>query len=149
MECFNSYLKRSGIKGVLSDSAGIHTPMDGVSRITRENLRKKGIRFKYKPKKVNLPLIKGSDLIISMGENHRKFLKEKYDIDSVLFNKMAYGKNTSILDIEEKYPYLSYIPKKERMKQKNYKKRIGYVVSHICNGTPRLARAVIKLLEIK
>lgn len=146
MECLEDYIKKERIKGISVDSAGIHTPMLGINPITRADLKKEGIVFRYTPKKITPALVKNSNLIISMGLNHQKFLKDKYDVDSILFNKLAYGRNTGVLDIEENMPALAELPREKRIKTKSYKKVVNDTILHIYNGTPRLAARVIRLL---
>ena len=36
-----------------------------------------------------------------MGYNHKKYLKDKYNIDSVLFNKVCYNVNYPVYDNNE------------------------------------------------
>ena len=147
--CLQNYLKKKKINGIVVDSAGIESPSEGVSKFTREDLEKRGIFFKHKPKKITAGLVKKSDIIISMNLNHQKFLKNNFGVNSILFNKLAYGKNTGILDIEEKYPQLKKLPLDKKRKNRNYKKRIDDVVSHIFRGTPTLAKSILKILEAK
>ena len=144
--CLKDYFKKNKIKGIIVDSARIKNPTEGVNKFTRKNLGKKGIFFRHIPKKITKKLIEKSDLIISMGKNHQKFLKKNFMVDSVLFNKLSYGKNSGILDIEEKYPYLKSLSLKKKRKDKNYKKHVYWVVKHIYTGTPKLAKNILKLL---
>ncbi len=143
-----SYLKKSKINGIKVDSAGTETPTENANKIVRAEIKKRGISFKHKPRKVSLLLLNKSDLVVSMGTNHKKILMERYGKNSVLFNRLAYGKNTGIPDIEEKYPHLWKLSKSDRMKRPEYIKRIKDVANHIYRGTPKLAEKIVKTLEL-
>jgi len=144
-ECLKDYLKKNQIKGIEVYSAGVNPKKDSSNNLTREDLKEEGIVFRHKPKKVTKRLIEKNDLIISMGKNHQKFLKEKFGVNSVLFNKIAYNNSKSVLDIGEKYPFLLKISKKEIKKQKEYIYHINWTVKYISKGTPKLANKIIKL----
>ena len=147
--CWQDYLKKNKIKEIVVDSAGIHEPREGVDPFTKKRLNMHGISFSHKPKKVTKQLVRKSDLIISMGENHQKYLKKYFNVDSPLFEKIAYGRNKGILDIAEKYPFLKKISPIERAKQKYYKKRINDVVDEIYRATPNLTKNLIKIFKVK
>jgi len=85
-----------------------------------------------------------SDMIISMGKNHKKLIKDHFGNESILFNKLAYNKNTGILDLEEEYPSLKKMNKSEEKKQKEYEEWSEKVVDYIYRSTPRIAKEIMK-----
>ncbi len=147
--CLEDYFKKNKINGIIVDSAGIFKPEEGVSPITKNRLNKHGVFFTHRPKKITRALVNKSDLVISMEENHQKFLKEHFDINSPLFEKIAYGKNKGILDISEKYPFLLGFSPIERAKQRYYRKRIDDVVDEIYRATPKVAENLMKIFGMK
>jgi len=103
--CLEYFLAKNNIKNISVDSAGISVTSKKPQNIAlevKELLFKKGIDVsKHLSKNVSKVDLKSFDLVISMGYNHKKYLKEKYGISSVLFNKVCYGVNYPVYDNNE------------------------------------------------
>jgi protein-tyrosine-phosphatase len=94
------YLSDNNISDIFVDSAGICGDKNQkISLSVLEQLKKFGVDAKeHKHKKCLKKNIKWADLVVSMGHDHRKYLKENFNIDSVLFNKICYGVNYPVYD---------------------------------------------------
>jgi protein-tyrosine-phosphatase len=103
--CVENYCKQKGIKDIFFDSAGISVSNDKKQSIREEVLEelfKKGIDVRqHKAKNVSEVNLKSYDLIVSMGYNHKKYIKENFNIDSILFNKVCYNVNYPVYDNNE------------------------------------------------
>lgn len=145
-KCLKDYLKKNKIYDLKIDSSGISDSKGNVNKFTFDALKKLKINSFHKPKKITENLIKKSDLIISMGKNHRQFLIQNFGVNSFLFNELAYRKSTGIMDIEEKYKlWNSFSENEKKEKQREY---IPLIVNHIYFGTPKLAKKILKVLKI-
>jgi protein-tyrosine phosphatase len=103
--CVKNYFKQKGIKDVFFDSAGISvTPIKKqcIREEVLEELLKKGINaHNHKAKNVSKVNLKSYDFIVSMGYNHKKYLKDNFNVDSILFNKVCYNVNYPVYDNNE------------------------------------------------
>lgn len=97
------HLKDNKIKGVFVDSAGICGDKDQkIAKPVLEELKNLGIDAKdHKHKQILKKHVTWADLIVSMGYNHRKYIKEKFNKESILFNKICYGVNYPVYDNNE------------------------------------------------
>jgi protein-tyrosine-phosphatase len=135
------YLKKNKIRGITVKSGGI---------IAKPQVTPKSIldpfeilefdHSKHKQKKVTKDYLKNFDLIVSMASNHKKFIKEKFNIKSVLFNKICYNKNSSIKDITETKLSIRSNPKKSS-------EYISKTINHIHDSIPRFFRNYKKFLK--
>ena len=96
----------------------------------------------YKQKRLTRKLALSQDIIIAMAIQHQKFIKNKYNLNSVLFNEVAIGKKTSVLDINQTIS--------------NYTKDIDSVnkyivktVDYIHGITPKMYEHLIKMMVKK
>lgn len=96
------YLKDNNISGWNVSSAGITAKKEPIDPETLKSLKKQGIKkINHTQKRLTKDLIKRFDVIISMAENHQKFIKLKFGINTLLFNELANNKQTSIGDVED------------------------------------------------
>jgi len=96
---------------ILGFSAGIAVHPQDVHRGTASRLAQYGISVDaHTPRQVNESILRESDLVISMAENHRQYLKKEFGIDAPLYNMVAYGKQESVRDIEEALPHILNTP---------------------------------------
>jgi len=139
--CLDAFLKEKKIKNIKVDSAGISVTDKKIQKIAlevKQEFSLKGIDISFhKAKNVSTLNLKSYDLIVSMGYNHKKYLKEVYNIESVLFNKVCHDLNYPIYDnneiLKEYKGFRGEIFNRETVKQifydipffyKNYKKFI-------------------------
>lgn len=103
--CLQNFLDKKNIKDVIVDSAGISVTPKKPQKIALEvidSFLKRGINVsKHLSKNISKVDLKSFDLIVSMGYNHKKYLKDKYNVSSVLFNKVCYGVNYPVYDNNE------------------------------------------------
>ena len=59
---------------------------------------------KHKPKQIEEEHVRGANLIVAMGKGHKKFIEEHFGCSSRFFNEICYGKQTEVLDVDEKIP---------------------------------------------
>lgn len=102
------YLKNN----IKVDSAGTEAA-NYSGKESFENLKlyykEKGVVFQnHIQKKITKEILKSSDIIISMDKHVQKHLKNDYGFDSVLFNKIAFDNETSIVNYhsKEKFEYV-------------------------------------------
>jgi len=106
--CLENFCKLNNIKNISCDSAGINVGKNKqfIKEEVKQELLKLGININsHKPKNVSEINLNKFDLIIAMGYNHKKFLKDKFNIDSVLFNKVCYDVNYPVYDNNEVLSY--------------------------------------------
>lgn len=102
--CLKDYLKKNNKKHVVS-SAGIIARPAQPKQATINALKSLGINaLNHKQKRLTKEELKEHDLIVAMAKNHQKYIKEKFNIKSYLFNKIAINKNSSILDDVDVFP---------------------------------------------
>jgi protein-tyrosine phosphatase len=104
-------------------------------------LKKKGLdAAKHKQKKLNKKMIEESNIIVAMAKSHKEFIKKKFGVEAVLYNKIVYNKNSSIADLGDLHPPLTTTsPKTEAYMKK--------VVDYITNATPLFAKNMKKVLK--
>ncbi len=103
--CLENYCRLKNIYNIFFDSAGISVS-ENKKQLIREDVKdelfKKGIDVRlHKAKNVSEVNLNTYDLIISMGYNHKKYLKDKFNVDSFLFNKVCYSVNYPVYDNNE------------------------------------------------
>lgn len=100
--CLENFLNKKNIRDVIVDSAGISVTSEKSQKIAlevKEYFFKRNIDVsKHIPKNVSEVNLSSFDLVVSMSYNHKKYLKEKYNVSSVLFNKVCYGVNYPVYD---------------------------------------------------
>lgn len=94
------YIKERKIKDLNVDSAGISfKSFQKINSEVLEELEKLDVTvLNHKPKQVLKKHINWADLIVCMGYNHKRYIKEKFDRESFLFNKICYGVNYPVYD---------------------------------------------------
>jgi len=99
--CLKQYLKKRGITDFQVTSAGIEANPQQVSAKTLETLNALGISsIHHRQQKLSKKLLTQNDIVIAMAENHVRFMRDKFGYTSaVLFNELAVGEHTSVLDI--------------------------------------------------
>lgn len=81
-------------------SAGLFAQKQDVQPIVKEELEKLGIDCtKHRQRKVTKKILDSSDLVVLMTKEHQRILKEEFNVDSVLFNEIAFGKKEDFLDV--------------------------------------------------
>lgn len=104
-------------------SAGIQANPEGIHPIVKEELDKRGIDYsKHKQTKVTKDLLDSFDIIVSMTNFHKDFLKEKYNQESILFNELCFGKKEDFLDYPDIYLETNSKKKAEEYLRKAIKK---------------------------
>jgi protein-tyrosine-phosphatase len=96
------FCKLNKINNVSVDSAGISVNLNEnqiIRKEVKDELKKGGLDVSdHQPKNVGFLDLKSYDLIVSMGYNHKKYLKDKFSVNSFLFNKICYGVNYPVYD---------------------------------------------------
>jgi protein-tyrosine phosphatase len=87
------------------ESAGIEAKSPKVHPVILNRLRLKGTDpSAHLPRLLTTELIQRSDLIIAMGLGHREFIQSKFGLNVPLFNEVAFGEESPILDLHEALP---------------------------------------------
>lgn len=135
--CLKKYLKDNGISHVRVSSAGTTAGPQPIKARTIEMLEGLGIDVRgHKQTKLDKKLLASHDIVIAMSANHRDFMQKEFGVRSVLFNEAAYGKATSVYDIDE---VLSPDACAEKDKVNAH---IEQTVRHINDGMPGLLRFI-------
>ncbi|MFA5745849.1 MAG: hypothetical protein WCX73_00865 [Candidatus Pacearchaeota archaeon] len=128
------HLKEKNIK-IKVASAGIIAKKQEIHPIVREELDKFKIDYsKHKQRKVTRKILDSSDIIISMAKVHQKFLKEKFNTDSILFNEICFNKDEDFLD----YPDI--------LKQTKSKKKAD---NYLKKAIKRINKGVLNLIKLE
>lgn len=98
--CAELFLKKHlKNKNITVSSAGIVAKKAPLHKVVKEELEKLGFdTTKHKQRKVTKKILEKADIIISMSTEHKKFLKEKFNTKSILFNEICHGKKEPFLD---------------------------------------------------
>ncbi|MBR9690746.1 hypothetical protein GOV08_03615 [Candidatus Woesearchaeota archaeon] len=100
--CLKDHLKRKGVSNMVVNSAGIIAAPEYPNPKTIDMLNGFGISVKeHKQEKLTREHVDNHHHVITMGQNHKNYIKKYYGKDAVLFNELAIGESTSVLDIPE------------------------------------------------
>lgn len=111
-------------------SAGIEARPQSPDYWTVEELSRLNIDVgSHRQMKLNKRMLEENALVIAMSINHKKFIKERFDVDVPLFNEVCHGKKTALPDIWEVIPDW-----KTNQEAKN--KYIIHVVNYIYDSIP-------------
>lgn len=114
------------------ESAGIEAKPQKVHSVILNRLRLKGTDpSAHVPRTVTKELIHGSTLIIAMGLGHREFIQTKFGVNAPLFNEVAFGKDSPILDLHEALPNWE----RDIVEAREY---VESVIDHIWGAIPAL-----------
>jgi protein-tyrosine-phosphatase len=102
-KCLKHYCILNNINDIEVSSAGISgNKNQKVKPEIYDELKKLGINIiKHTPKKLTQDIINKNDLIVSMGFNHRNYIKEKFGVHSFLFQEVCLGNKEPVLDNNE------------------------------------------------
>lgn len=132
------YLEENGIEDMEVSSAGTRGRADAlVDPATRDALARRGIELpSWVSRPVTRELLADQDVVIAMASYHVAELEEELGFaEAVLFDEVASGAATSILDLND--PGISV--DRDRAAAEEYIER---VVRHIDESTPALYRAL-------
>ncbi|MBL8073752.1 MAG: hypothetical protein JNL29_05250 [Nitrospira sp.] len=114
------------------ESAGIEAKSQKIHPVILNRLRLKGADpSAHVPRPLTKELIKQSDLIIAMGRGHREFIHAKFGLSVPLFNEVAFGKDSPILDLHEALPNWE----RDIIEAREY---VESVIDHIWDSMPAL-----------
>lgn len=132
-----SYIQKEGIDDIIHiSSAGTEANPQEAHPTTVKRLQYyKSNPSNHRLRKVSKEILEQQDLIICMGNNHKQII-ENMGFDCILFNKLAYNKDTDVPDIEE---FLT--PWYTEEQKSDY---IIKVIDYLHNAIPLLAEHVIK-----
>jgi protein-tyrosine phosphatase len=86
-------------------SAGIDAKPQSMHAWVQARLREKGADLTtHIPRQLTRELVEGADLVIAMGRNHQRFVREQFGRDVPLFNQVCLGHDQPILDLHEAMP---------------------------------------------
>lgn len=96
---FNNFLKEKNDNSIVISSAGTKGYIPGMFKETVDELKKLGIdASKHQYKVLNQAMIDETDLIICMSLKHKKFVKENFGKESILFNEILKGDSSDVPD---------------------------------------------------
>jgi len=127
-------LKKLAKDKLIVGSAGTRAKKEKIHPAIIDELLKHDIDVrKHHQRKLNKKILFSYDLVVAMSVPHKKFMKEKFGYDAVLFNKICYGKETPILDLQEQIP--DY-----KIKKKESDKYLRKTVNYIIKSMPRFMK---------
>ena len=86
-------------------SAGVEAKPQPVHEWVQIKLRSKGADPSFHvQRQVTREMVEAADLVIAMGRNHQKFLREQCGRDVPLFNQLCCERDEPILDVHEMMP---------------------------------------------
>jgi protein-tyrosine phosphatase len=122
-------------------SAGIEAKVQPIHPVVRARLLQKGIDpAQHVQRKLTQDVIDRVDLIIAMGHDHREWIQKRFGRRVPLFNHVALGTDTSILDLHEALPDWEHDLEGAR-------EYVESVVDHIWGATPSLLARLPHLLR--
>lgn len=123
------------------ESAGLEAKPQKVHPVILNRLRLKGIDpSAHVPRTLTKELIQRSDLIIAMGLGHREFIQAKFGVKVPLFNEVAFGKDSPILDLHEALPNWE----RDIVEAREY---VESVIDHIWDSIPALMARLSQFSE--
>lgn len=141
--CFLSYTKQHKINDFYVSSAGTNPHFEGIDANVIKKLAQLGIDASlHVPRKIDEHIIKNNDIIVSMSTDHKEFLKENFNIDSYLFNEIAYNLKTPILDNWE-------VIKDYKTNKSAFDDYNSQVVEYIYVSMPYFVKNLINMLQNK
>jgi len=140
--CLKDHIAKRGITDITVDSAGIAPQPQVILPSTLERLSFHGITVAHQPKEITKEIVEKRDLIIAMNVNHQDYIYEMYGITAPLFNNVAFGEATGVLDIEEYKPGI-LTSKKEAQEVQDY---VFATVDHIHDAIPHFVKNIPKWL---
>jgi len=131
------YLTDNAISGWHISSAGIIAIKESIDQKILNVLKELGIKsINHKQKKLTGKMLNGYDVIIAMAENHKHFIKSKFNHKTVfLFNELAINKKESVWDIEDEVK--DYLTNRKAIENK-----IERTIKYIFNKTPALFKNI-------
>ena len=141
---FQKYLDDNRIKNIVVDSAGIYAE-DG--RDTSMNIISCLKEFKidtidHVSKPLTQELVDSNDIVISMSTNHRTFIENNFNTRSPLFNEIAFGELTGLLDNNE----VPGLGSAGSVKFNNFEKE---TIDYIAKAIPKLYENINKFKDYK
>jgi protein-tyrosine phosphatase len=113
-------------------SAGIEAKSQKIHPVILNRLRLKGTDASaHVPQILTKELVRRNDLIIAMGLGHREFLQTKFGLTVPLFNEVAFGEDSPILDLHEALPNWE----RDMVEAREY---VESVIDHIWDSIPAL-----------
>jgi len=96
---FNKFLKEKNDDSIIVSSAGTKGYPPGMFKETVDELKKLGVdASNHHYKILNKQMLDESDLVICMSLKHKKFIKENFAKESILFNEILKGENSDVAD---------------------------------------------------
>jgi diadenosine tetraphosphate (Ap4A) HIT family hydrolase/protein-tyrosine-phosphatase len=121
------YLKDNNLKNFQVSSAGTVAKKEPAHPSTIKTLKQHSIDpSKHKQRKLTKKILEENDVIIAMDKHHQDFITKKFNHSSILFEKLAINRNSSLKDVDEAMP--------------DYKKHMEKVPSYIS----RIVKEIIK-----
>lgn len=137
-KCLKDYASRNNMSYLDIDSAGTHTIKQQPCVHTVHKLLDYHIICRHHYKQISQQLIEWSDVIIAMNLDHQEFLQKEFETTCALFNQVAFGKTTGVLDFHEYNTHLHELSAQE--KDQLLKEYAHKVVEHIYQATPFIAK---------
>lgn len=127
---FKKYLKDNKLTRFEVSSAGIIAKKQKANLDLVEKLSSLGISIsKHKQRKLTKKILDESDIVIAMDKTHFDFIKQKFNYHSILYNLLAIGEESSVLDIDS----IKNFEKKPLDVKKHIQKTVIYLNKTIPN----------------
>ncbi len=135
--CARKLAQDKGIE-VEARSAGTEAMPQRPDRETVRRLNELGIYdINHKQTKLSKEVLESYDVVIAMGHDHKEFIKHKFGIDVPLFNEIARGERTGVLDIHENVK--DWLENREATEE-----HIRMTVNHIYESMPSFLENIEK-----
>lgn len=122
-------------------SAGTVAQPQAMLPHVKEYLRTKGIDPSgHQQRKLTAALLNEADLVVTMGMDHRAYVKQHFEREALLFNQICCDQEESVLDVWEAVPNW----------ESDSQARLAYiasVVDHICGVMPIFISNLKRLLD--
>lgn len=130
---------RNADDSIVADSAGTNT----AQAVMRPDLTKawKEQRLCFddpRPQQVTKELLERALVVIAMGCDHQDFLWERFRMESLLFNQIAYGRHEPVLDLSEVF-------EESKINSEAASKYIETTVRYIISATPYVIQGLNRI----
>lgn len=117
-------------------SAGTEAKFQAVSPHVRERLTLRGLDpAAHRQRRVTAEILAGADVVVAMGLDHRRYLREQFGRETWLFNQICFGTEAPVLDVWEAVP-------DEQRDPVAAQRYIYSVVDYICEAMPDFIKNV-------
>ncbi|MCK6629789.1 MAG: hypothetical protein L6R45_32015 [Anaerolineae bacterium] len=117
-------------------SAGTEAKFQVMAPEVRARLMQRGLDpSAHRQRRVTAGMLAEAEVVVAMGLDHRRYLREQFGREAWLFNQICFGREEPVLDVGEAVPYEQCDP----AARQTY---IYTVVDTICEAMPHFIKNI-------